>query len=202
MHDDRRAALQLGLREHHARPESPRVHQRERGRRADDAAEIAPARSLHRRPVGDAGREVHDSLDLTGDRLRIIRRQRLRRTEPRRDSQLVATASVVAGADIDDVRAGRFDVGFHAGLRAIPQRDHRHHCADADDQAEHGQEGPQLVAAKGSAMRFENQWCSASTSYLTQRVDGIESRGLARRIKAEEDADTRGYAGRDGDARG
>ena len=54
----------------------------------------------------------------------------------------------VAGVDGDQVGAGRLDLLLDRRLRAAAERHHRDDRADADDHAEHRQDGPHLVAVQ------------------------------------------------------
>ncbi len=64
-----------------------------------------------------------------------------------------AARSHAAGQDDDQVRAEAPDLLVDPGLRARADRDHRDHRADADDDAEHGQDAAQLVHAERAGAR-------------------------------------------------
>jgi len=84
----------------------------------------------------------HDMVGSCGDRLRVVRGQ-----PPERrglDSRLRHARRI----HLEQCRTEAGDAVPHGLLRAVSKRDHRDHGADADDDAEHGEERAQLVGAQ------------------------------------------------------
>ena len=132
-----------------------------------------PAAQLHPRGV------ALDARDVVTDRARVLRRQRGRGPQPGCDPRLLATARVVAGVDMNQVRPGGTDILLDALLGAVAERHHRHHRRDADDHSEHGQDRAQLVAVEApdrEADAGEQHGLPAPYSYLN---DWIGSRRAA-----------------------
>ncbi len=71
------------------------------------------------------------------------------------DAALAAVAEAGARIDVDRVGADRGDVLEHGLLRALAEGDHGDHRGDADDDAEHREEGAQLVRQHGAHRHAE-----------------------------------------------
>ena len=102
-------------------------------------------------------------VPVAGDDERLLLRGRARRRRGRETSRSIAATSASlerarrrstagpapagAGRDDEHVVAELGDVGLDLGARALAERDEGDHGADADDDAEHGQQRAQRVAA-------------------------------------------------------
>src|SRR5208283_4938356 len=67
-----------------------------------------------------------------------------------------AGAVDAAGENLDDILAEGGDAGLDLGLGAIADADHRDNRPDADDDAQHGENRPQLVPAQRAESGFED----------------------------------------------
>ena len=73
----------------------------------------------------------------------------------RADTAPVAVAEAFAGIHADGVGADGADVGEDFLLRAAPQRHHGYHRRNADNNAEHGEQGAHFVRHDGLHRHFE-----------------------------------------------
>ena len=55
----------------------------------------------------------------------------------------------------DDVLAHAGDLGLDLGLGAVANANHGDDCADANDHAQHGEQGAQLVASQSASGNFQ-----------------------------------------------
>ncbi|CAJ1810118.1 hypothetical protein KLNKPBOH_01278 [Aeromonas veronii] len=65
------------------------------------------------------------------------------------DAGHLLIAPSLAREDFDGVGAHRIDLVDHLGARPLTKSDHAHHGGDADDDAEHGEEGAHPVGEHG-----------------------------------------------------
>ena len=77
-------------------------------------------------------------IALPSDYIGIIHRERF-------DAAGAPVAKAFARINADGVGAHRIDVGQNLFLRTAPQRHHRHHRSDADNDAEHGEQRAHFV---------------------------------------------------------
>ena len=94
----------------------------------------------------DVGAHVNDAVDLFADGERVVECERGCAGHTGAD----ATRVHVSGHDHDDVLAEAGDLLFNLYAGTDTDADHRDHRADADDDAEHGEECAHDVASKGS----------------------------------------------------
>ena len=107
-------------------------------------------------PIVFAGRKLCAAANFRADgchagnfrlnRQRVLNRQGARAAEAGEH----AAAVDAARKNLDDVQAEGGDARLHLRLGAVADADHRDHRANANDDAEHGERGPQLVSAQGA----------------------------------------------------
>ena len=92
---------------------------------------------------------ARDRRDLAADGFRVLDFQRARAAPAGAN----AARGRAAGENQDDVLAEARDLRLHLRLRAIADADHRDDRADADDDAERGERGAQLVSPQSARRR-------------------------------------------------
>ena len=98
-----------------------------------------------------------------------------------------ARPQALPGADLQQVAAQPGDLAAHRRRGALPQRDHRHHRTDADDDAQHGEERTQQVAPDRAQRQQQRvpQHQAASTTRRVSSDDAAvdEAHGAARIVR-------------------
>src|SRR5439155_9917915 len=88
---------------------------------------------------------------LRGNRVGVVGSQRFYESLPH------AVAALIARKDDDDVGADRLELPADQSARALADRNHCGHGRDADDDAEDGQPGAELVLRQGAESNAESE---------------------------------------------